>query len=127
MVELSLSERLQKRFILFTSDASLIDELGSSLPDGWRLVTPQSLEELGDWAAILLHRFILLDLDDGARDPHALIKQLRYEMQVNIPVFCFGGDKALQDKMRSDRADRMLTREELPAFLLAAYEQYGWG
>lgn len=127
MSQLSLSERLKKRFILFSSNQALQETIRGYQAEGWEMVCAASLDELGDWGNILLHRFMLLDLGDSGIDAHAVLKQLRYEMQLNIPVFCLGGDEALHAALRSDRADRFLRPDEFAEFFPAIFDQYGWG
>lgn len=124
----TIQSRLDRRFIVMTSRESLLSDLDMVAPIGWTRVVATDLAELGDWNDILLHRFVLLDLDeDGTFDPLDVIRTLRMEYQINIPVFCFGGNEDLQDQMRLARADRFFTRDEMLDMLPRFFEQYGWG
>jgi hypothetical protein len=77
---------------------------------------------------VLLHRFLLLDLDEiDAFDPLDVIRVLRMQYQINLPVFCFGGDQDIQDEMRLSRADRFFDRDEMITRLPDFLEQYRWG
>ncbi|MCG5499579.1 hypothetical protein [Ectothiorhodospira lacustris] len=124
----TIQSRLDRRFIVMTARESLLSDLDMVAPIGWTRVVATELAELGDWNDILLHRFVLLDLEGGdAFDPLDVIRMLRTEYQINIPVFCFGGDEDLQDQMRLARADRFFTRDEMLDMLPDFFEQYGWG
>lgn len=85
------------------------------------------LEDLGEWNEVLLFRFILLDLEEvEAFDPLDVIRQLRMQFQINIPVFCFGGDSDIQNEMRLSRADRFFTQSQLIEMLPEFFKQYNW-
>jgi hypothetical protein len=49
------------------------------------------------------------------------------QYQINLPVFCFGGDQDIQDEMRLSRADRFFDRDEMITRLPDFLEQYRWG
>lgn len=124
----TIAERLQRRFILMSTDAQMQQAVAERAPEGWELVTIDRLDAVGDWHEVLLYRFLLLDLDElEAFDPLDVIRELRYEFQINIAVFCFGGDEDIQDEMRLNRADRLFSREEMLERLPVFFEQYGWG
>ncbi len=123
----TIAKRLQRRFLLFTADPAIEARLRAVVPEGWDMQVVQSLEEVGDWAEILLFRFILLDLDDPRDfDPLAVIRALRTEYMLQTAVFCFGGDAALRDEMRLNRADRFFERDEIVGRLESFLQQYGW-
>ncbi len=127
MAEPTIAKRLQRRFILMTSDTAIEARLGAEMPDGWEMMVVRSLEEVGDWVDILLYRFILLDLDATQDfDPVEIIRDLRTEHMLQIAVFCFGGDPALRDEMRMNRADRFFERDEIVARVRSFLQQYGW-
>ncbi len=127
MGEPTIAKRLERRFILLTADAIIEERLRSAVPSGWEMRTTQDLEEIGDWADILLYRFILLDLDEkGAFDPVEVIRDLRTRYMVQTAVFCFGGDAPLRDEMRLNRADRFFGRDEIVERLGSFIGQYGW-
>jgi hypothetical protein len=48
------------------------------------------------------------------------------EYQINLPVFCFGGDEDIRDEMRLSRADRFFDREEMLERLPEFLRQYDW-
>ncbi len=127
MAEPTVAKRLQRRFIVMTTDEAMRTQLGACVPPGWEMVVVRDLAEIGEWADILLYRFILIDLDDaGIAEPVETMRDLRMQYMLQIAVFCFGGDTNLRDEMRLNRADRFFERtdiiERLPQFL----EQYGW-
>ena len=119
---------LERKLIVMTTDPLLLEELRAALPSGWTLVECTDLEALGGYQDVLLHRFILLDLDETqAFDPLEVIKQVRMEMMLNVPIFCFGGDAPLRDEARLARADRFFERHEIVEKMRLYCEQFGWG
>jgi hypothetical protein len=124
----TVKARLERKLIVMTTDPLLLDELRAALPSGWTLVECTDLETLGGYQDVLLHRFILLDLDETrAFDPLEVIKQVRMEMMLNVPILCFGGDLATRDQARLARADRFFEREEIVEKLKLYCDQFGWG
>lgn len=127
MSDITISDRLTKKIMLITQDAGIEQVIQTHLPEGWAMNVISSLDGLGDWNEVLLHRFVLLDLDEvDAFDPLDIIRTIRMKYMINIPVFCFGGDQDIQDEMRISRADRFFTREELPARLEGFFAALGW-
>lgn len=127
MSEPTIERRLEKRVILMTQDAGLTERMQAQLPQGWQLHRVTDLDALGPWNEILLYRFLLLDLDEiEAFDPLDVIRMLRMEYQINLPVFCFGGDQDIQDEMRLARADRFFGRDEMIDKLPEFIRQYDW-
>lgn len=127
MSEPSIARRLERRIILMTRDPEMIRNVEATLEPPWQLVTVTDLEDLGAWNEVLLHRFLLLDLDEvEAFDPLDVIRTLRMEYQINLPVFCFGGDEDIRDEMRLSRADRFFDREEMLERLPEFLRQYDW-
>ncbi|MEW6313526.1 MAG: hypothetical protein AB1513_05705 [Pseudomonadota bacterium] len=123
----TIASRLQKRFIVMSGDAGLVAALRAALPEGWQMTETARLDALGDFAEILQHRFMLLDLGEGvAFDPLAVIRRLRGELMLNVPVFCFGGSVALRDEARLNRADRFFERHEIVEKMRLFCVQYGW-
>ncbi|MEJ2509219.1 MAG: hypothetical protein P8009_07045 [Gammaproteobacteria bacterium] len=128
MSEPTIERRLQRKFILMSADPEMRRQVADLAGEDWETVTITDLEEIGDWHEILLHRFLLLDLDEvEAFDPLDVINLLRREYMLNIAVFCFGGDGDIRDEMRMARADRFFDRDELLAMLPEFFKQYGWG
>ncbi|HKK14199.1 MAG TPA: hypothetical protein VKA14_06010 [Gammaproteobacteria bacterium] len=128
MTEPTIEKRLQRRFIVMTTDPEMQRRLLETTPQGWEMAVVDDVEDLGDWHEALLYRFLLLDLDEvEAFDPLDVIRVLRMQYQINLPVFCFGGDEELRDEMRLARADRFFGREEVLERLPQFLEQYGWG
>ena len=128
MAEPTIEKRLQRRFILMSADAGLRARLQARVPEGWEMVVTADLDAIGDWNDLLLFRFLLLDLDEiDAFDPLDVIRELRMRHQINLPVFCFGGDEELRDEMRLARADRCFERDEIADKLSMFLEQYAWG
>jgi hypothetical protein len=127
MSEPSIARRLERRIILMTRDPEMIRNVEATLEPPWQLVTVTDLEDLGAWNEVLLHRFLLLDLDEvEAFDPLDVIRMLRMEYQINLPVFCFGGDEDIRDEMRLSRADRFFGRAEMLERLPDFLRQYDW-
>jgi hypothetical protein len=76
---------------------------------------------------VLLQRFLLIDLDERAAfDPVETVTQIRAEMMLNVPIFCFGGTRELRDAARLARADRFFERAQVAAMLPLLCEQFGW-
>ena len=128
MSEPTIEERLKRKYIVMTVDEGMLGRLRAVTPERWELVRITDLDDIGDWHEVLLHRFVLLDLDEiDAFDPLDVIRILRMQYQINTPVFCFGGDEDIQDEMRLARADRFFSREEMIEMLPQFLEQYAWG
>lgn len=122
----TIKRRLEKTFILMTANNDLVEKIKAITPENWQCHHSVDLKTLGTWNEILLHRFMLLDLNEiDAFDPLDIISILRREYQVNIPVFCFGGDENLQQEMRMARADRFFSDEEIVDKTREFLE--GWG
>ncbi len=123
----SIRDRMRKRFIVVSSDRDLNGAIAAAVPAGWEMVAVTDLEDLGTWQEILLHRFLLLNLDDAAvEDPVGLVDTIRREYQLNIAIFCIGGDQGQRDTARMARADRFFGREEILARLPEFFAQFGW-
>jgi len=120
----TIAARLARRLVLLTGDPTLGERLAQALPERWQVSRVQHIGELGEFQDVLLHRFVLLDLDaPGALEA---IAQIRGEMMLNIPIFCIGGDAAARDAARLARADRFFGREEIAALLPKLCEQFAW-
>ena len=127
MTEPTIARRLERRIIVMTRNAQMLDQLQACVEPPWEMVPVTDLEDLGPWNEVLLYRFLLLDLDEvEAFDPLDVIRILRMEYQINLPVFCFGGDADIQDEMRLSRADRFFTRDEMLERLPEFLRQYDW-
>ncbi|OFC43078.1 hypothetical protein BAE30_14750 [Acidithiobacillus caldus] len=123
----SIGDRLRKRFLWMSSDEALRAQAQARLLPGWEMECGADLEDFGDWQEILLRRFLVLDLDDAAiADPIVTIDTLRREYQLNIPVFCFGGDNERRLEARQARADRFFARDEIADRLEDFQKQFGW-
>ena len=123
----TIESRLQKKFIAMTRDRVLLGEFEDSLPDGWEMVATLELDDLGGFQDILLHRFILLDLDEvEAFDPLDVIRAVRMEHMLNVPIFCFGGSADVRDEARLSRADRFFERSEMVEKMKLFCDQYRW-
>jgi hypothetical protein len=123
----TIESRRRRRFLLLSGDEALKATLRAALPEGWELVATADLDALGGFEEILQYRFALLDLDDPALDPVAMIDHLRRELMLNIAIVCFGGPKALRDAARLARADRFFERAEAVDRMRQFCAQYGWG
>ena len=122
----TIASRLARRFVLMSSDASLAEALRAALPEGWSITTAVALDDIGTFADILQHRFMLLDLEDDAFDALDLLGTLRGELMLNIAVITLGGDAARRDAARLARADRFFDRGEAVAVMRTFCAQYGW-
>ena len=123
----TVTSRLQRRCVLLCADDGMRARLGAALPEGWTLTMPAAGALPEDYAEVLQHRFMLLDLDETtAFDPLAMIETLRSEMMLNVPIFCFGGDAAQRDAARLACADRFFERAEIAGMLPRSCEQFGW-
>jgi hypothetical protein len=120
----SVAARLVRRLVLLSGDQALAGRLEQALPESWQLSRAREIGDVGEFQDVLLHRFVLVDLDS----PGALeaIAQIRGEMMLNVPIFCFGGDAAARDAARLARADRFFAREEIAALLPKLCEQFAW-
>ncbi|WP_414039914.1 hypothetical protein ACJU26_12255 [Acidithiobacillus sp. M4-SHS-6] len=123
----SIEERMRKRFILMNGDPVLRQAVEAAIPEKWEVTEATGLEAFEEWQEILLHRFMLLNLEDPQiNDPIELIDQIRREYQLNIPIFCLGGTREIRDRARSARADRFFDREEGLQRLPEFFQQFAW-
>jgi CheY-like chemotaxis protein len=122
----TIASRRQRRFILLSSDAALAGALREALPDGWTMTAAAAVDDVGSFAEILQHRFLLLDLDDASFDPLEAIATLRTDMMLNIAIVTLGGDAEMRDAARLARADRFFERNEAAAVMRRFCEQYAW-
>lgn len=127
MVSPTIEKRLQRKYVLMTTDQEMVTALRAQTPPNWEMVVCTDIDDLGEWGEVLLNRFLLLDLDEWeVFDPIDVIRLLRMQYQINIPVFCFGGDEDIQDEMRISRADRFFTREEMLDRFQEIQSQFNW-
>ncbi len=123
----SIEDRMRKRFILMNSDPALRQVVESAIPEKWEMTEATDLDAFEEWQEILLHRFMLLNLEDPQiSDPVELIDVIRREYQLNIPIFCLGGSRERRDKARSARADRFFDRDEGLQRLPEFFQQFAW-
>ena len=129
MSQPTIEARLQRKFILMSNDAGIAAQLRAQLPPGWQMVETLDLDSLGEFQDILLHRFIFLDLDTLTDDfdPQDAIRQVRMELMLNVPIFCFGGSPDERDQARLNRADRFFERAEVVERVGQFCHQYRWG
>lgn len=126
MTQPTVASRLQRRIAFISSDAALGKLLRAALPAGWELTQTTDIAALGDFAAVLQYRFLLLDLDDAVFDPLEVIDTVRRELVLNIAILCLGGDAARCDAARLARADRFFGREAAADVLRQFCSQYDW-
>ncbi len=123
----SIADRLQKRLIWMGGDAETLAGARTLLPKEWSLTEAASLEEFSDWQEILLHRFLVLNLEEGVvEEPVEVVLQIRQEFQLNIPIFCYGGSRKTRMEARSARADRFFERDEILEKLPDFLRQFSW-
>lgn len=105
----TIADRLRRRVLVMSVDAGLAERIRARLPADWEVEGIAGPEALGPWHEVLLYRFMVLDLEgQGAYDPLEVLERLRLEYQINLPVFCVGGDAALRGEAIAARADRTL-------------------
>lgn len=127
MSDPTIEKRLEKRFILMSTNGDFQSAVKAQTPDDWSVSVVTDLEDLGEWNEVLLYRFLMMDLEEfDAFDPLDVIRQIRMQYQINIPVFCFGGDSDIQDEMRLSRADRFFTESQMLTTLPQYFAQYDW-
>ena len=126
MTEPTLASRLTRRFAVFSSDAGLTSSLQQALPVSWAMTPTSALAALGDFAAVLQYRFLLVDLDERAFSPLDVVVAVRRELMLNIVIVCFGGDAALRDAARLARADRFFDRSAAVEVMQQFCAQYDW-
>lgn len=106
----------------------MVEALRAAAPPGWTVAVTLDLGTLGGFQNILQHRFMLLDLErHGELDPVELITEVRSELMLNIPIFCFGGGAPARDAARLARADRFFERADIVTRLPQFCDQFGWG
>ncbi len=126
MAQPTVASRLERRFVLCSSDAELEALLRGALPESWVMVRITDLAALGDFAEVLQYRFLLLDLEDAMFDPLDIIDTVRRELMLNIAILCLGGDPALRDAARLARADRFFERSAAVEVMRQFCGQYDW-
>ncbi len=107
----TIADRLRRRVVVLSPDPTLADQVAVGLGEGWEVERLEDPEALGEWHELLLRRFLVLDLDGGVYDPLEVVERIRLEYQINLPVFCVGGDQVLRGEVIASRADRALDRE----------------
>ena len=124
----TVASRLKRRCIVMSGDIPLVSRLREQLPPGWDMTQTGDLDALGGFQEILQYRFLLLDLADSSGfDALGILRKVRVDMMLNLPIFCFGGTPAARDQARLARADRFFERDEIVARLGGFCEQLGWG
>lgn len=127
MAEPTIAARLQRKYAVISTDDAMVERLRAATPQGWAMVHAQHLHQLGEFQDVLLHRFLLLDLDSAEADPIETVHEIRTELMLNIAIFCFGGLEELRDEARLNRADRFFERSEIVDKMLLYCDQYRWG
>lgn len=123
----TIASRLQRKLIVMSRDEAVLSALRGALPTEWQMVETLDLEDVGNFQDILQHRFMLLDLDEfDAFDPLDVIRAVRMEMMLNLPIFCFGGAQDVRDEARLSRADRFFERDEIVEKMQLFCQQYQW-
>ncbi len=128
MSEPTIASRMRRRYVLMSTDADFVSACQRLTPSGWEQVKVDDLEHAGQWHELLMFRFLVLDLDEcDVYDPMDVIREIRTQHQINLAVFCFGGDDDIRDEMRLARADRFFAKNEVGRVLPMFFEQYAWG
>ncbi len=123
----TIATRRERRCIAASSDCAFHDRVRAALPEGWALTGVRALREAGDFAAVLQHRFVLLDLEAAEPfDPVDVIHEARRDLMLNIAILCFGGSEARRGAARLAGADRFFEGSELAGRTGQFCEQYGW-
>lgn len=126
MTQPTIASRLERRLVLVSSDAALARTLDAALPERWQITRTTDPASLGDFAEVLQHRFMLLDLDDPEIDALDVIDTVRRQLMLNIAILCLGGDAAQRDAARLARADRFFERDAAVTVMRQFCEQYDW-
>lgn len=126
MAQPTVASRLERRFLLVSSDAGLAGTLEAGLPEHWQITCTTDPASMGGFAEILQHRFMLLDLDDPKIDALEVIDAVRRELMLNIAILCLGGDTAQRDAARLARADRFFERDAAVTVMRQFCNQYDW-
>lgn len=126
MVQPTIASRLERKFVLVSSDIVLAQTLEAALPERWQITRTTDPVLLGGFADLLQHRFMLLDLGDAQLDVLEVIDTVRRELMLNIAILCLGGDAAQRDAARLARADRFYERDEAVTVMRQFCEQYDW-
>lgn len=128
MTSPTIAARLQHKMLLMTDDQTLVDAVQQVLPEGWQLLVTLDLDTLDSYAALLLYRFVFLDLDllTDDFDPQEVLRKIRMEWMLNVPVFCFGGSEGEREEARLNRGDRFFERAEVVERVLQYCGQFGW-
>lgn len=120
----TVEARLARRIVLLSGDDALGAQLEEALPASWQLTRARAIGEVGEFQDVLVHRFVLVDLDSpGALDA---IAEIRGEMMLNVPIFCIGGEAPGRDAARLARADRFFERDQVAALLPKLCERFAW-
>ena len=128
MASPTIAARLQHKMILMTDDNQIVEAVQQALPEGWQLLVTLDLDSLDSYAALLLYRFVFLDLDllTDDFDPQDVLRKIRMEWMLNVPVFCFGGSENEREEARLNRGDRFFERAEVAERVLQYCGQFGW-
>jgi hypothetical protein len=123
----TLESRRRRRVLIMSASAQMGQALRVALPEGWECVESLDLEEIGGFEDVLQLRFIVIDLDPlGVWDPVDAVAQVRSELMLNVPILCFGSDKAQHDRARMAGADRFFNPAEIVEALPEFCGQLGW-
>lgn len=112
---------------MLCTDTVLLETLCRVVPATWQVTQASSLEAIGEFQELLLHRFVLLDLDERtAFNPVEIVVAIRSELMLNVPIFCVGGEPEVRNAARLARADRFFERDQIVTVLPRIFEQFGW-
>ncbi len=128
MTEPTIAARLQHKMLCVSTDEPFVGALRGALPPDWQMQLTLDLDALGSFDQLLLYRFVFLDLDCEAPgfDAQDVLRKIRMEWMLNVPVFCFGGTPDQQDEARLNRADRFFRPDEAGERLQQFCRQFGW-
>ncbi len=108
----TIADRLRRRVLVMSPDATLAERVAEVLGGEWEVERVDTIDALEEWHELLLRRFMVLDLEaGGAYDPLDVVERIRLEYQINLPIFCIGGEAGLRAEVIASRADRALERE----------------
>jgi len=124
----TIAARMQHKMIMMTDDVALCTAVQAALPEGWQMLATVDLDRFDNFSELLLYRFVFLDLDllTDTFDPQDVLRKIRMEWMLNVPVFCMGGQPEERDEARLNRADRFFERDEVVQRVLQYCGQFGW-
>jgi hypothetical protein len=123
----SIESRRRRRAFIMSTASNAILAIHGVLVEGWEALDGLSPDEVGGFEELLQLRFVVIDLAPSSDwDGLGAIAQIRSRHMLNVPIFCFGGDKERRDEARRCGADRCFDLPDLLEALPEFCRQFGW-